>query len=351
MRPKDLRTVTLTALRSGHNLLIVGPPGCGKTDVMKAAAQEYLDKTHNGEGDIHVFHPVCDDQTTYGGLGFPSEDRTYAKMLPYGNLHLLIEAKRETIAIIDDLGQANPQVQAALMQIVQERTINGHHISDFVKFLACTNRKEDRAAVSGIITPLRGRFTIINFETNVPDWVKWANENHMPPALISYIQTHPEMLHEPPQTEKKDSSRHHANDITNSFNPRNIAEVGLWMIEGLPLSLEHEIFRGRCGDNWAADFSQYLKIYREMDDPEEYFTNPDKPLPSDPSTAFAVCSELAHRANKKNINGFYAFAMRLDAEYSTFMVFSALQRNKKLSENAGLAPWTAKYAPYLSNNA
>ncbi len=43
------------------------------------------------------------------------------------------------VCLLDDLGQAPPAVQAAAMQLLLARRVNGHAVSDHVTFLAATN--------------------------------------------------------------------------------------------------------------------------------------------------------------------------------------------------------------------
>jgi len=47
------------------------------------------------------------------------------------------------------------------MQLILGRCINGHKVSDHVTFLAATNKKSDRAGVSGILEPVNSRFAAI----------------------------------------------------------------------------------------------------------------------------------------------------------------------------------------------
>ena len=64
-------------------------------------------------------------------------------------------------SFLDDLGQAPMSVQAAAMQLILARRINGFKISDKVIFMAATNRREDKAGVTGILEPVKSRFAWI----------------------------------------------------------------------------------------------------------------------------------------------------------------------------------------------
>jgi hypothetical protein len=336
MRAKQLKVAIKTTVAARKNILIVGPPAIGKTKIAEQVSDEIC--AQQG-GAWMICHPVTDDPSDWKGLGFPSDDRKSATFLPYGNLLALMNADKLLICILDDVGQACESVQAALMQVVEERTINGLKISDNVVFILCTNRKGDKAAVRGVIEPLKSRCIPIDLEVNTDDWIQWANTAGMPPELIAFAKLRPNLLHDFKPT----------TDMTNSPSPRGFEAIGRLMMVQCPKEIEYEMFRGCCGDQMATEYCGFLRTYRDMPDPEAYINDNTKPLPEDESTLYALTAALAARANKTNLQKVYDFAMRLDAEYSTFMVFSMIQRDKKLAQHAGMAVWSKKFAPYLMN--
>ena len=112
------------------------------------------------------------DPTDYKGLpALPRPGDTEATFIPFGELSRAINATRPTVWFFDDLGQASPAVQAACMQLVLARRINGHALPDCITFVACTNRRADRAGVSGILEPVKSRFvSIVNLEPDIDSW-------------------------------------------------------------------------------------------------------------------------------------------------------------------------------------
>ncbi len=125
-------------------------------------------------------HPVVSDPTDFKGLPGIIGDK--AEFLPFGDLRQMIEADKPTIVFLDDLGQAPAVVQAACMQLLLARQINGKKISGHIVFIAATNRREDRAGVTGILEPVKSRFkTILDLEVSADEWTEWAFKNNMPP--------------------------------------------------------------------------------------------------------------------------------------------------------------------------
>lgn len=335
MRAKQLKEAIDLCLTANEPLLIVGAPAIGKSQIVDQQARIWLEK--QGGGDILLTHPVCEDATAYSGLGFPSDDRTYAKILAYGNLHQMCIAKRPLIVILDDVGQATDSVQSALMQLVEARNVNGVRISEHVHFILCSNRRGDKANVRGIIEPLKSRCVVVSLEVNADDTILHFNNIGMPASLIAFCKFRPNLIHDFKPT----------TDMINSSSPRGAVKAGKLQLLGIPKSIEFETFRGCQGEQWATEYCAYLRQYRDMPDPELYLNDPTKELPKEESLGYALAAALSAMANKINVEKIYALSMRMDAEYSTFMIFSMIQRDKKMSQSAGMAIWAKKFADYL----
>ncbi|MDA3813156.1 MAG: ATP-binding protein [Candidatus Cloacimonetes bacterium] len=329
MRAKKLKEAIKFAIRNKYPLLIKGAPGTGKSDLVQQACLET-------DTELIVSHPVVSDPTDFKGLPFPNKEGTAAKFLPFGDLLRLIKADRPMMMFLDDLGQASASVQAAAMQLLLARRINGHKVSDQVIFLAATNRRQDRAAVQGILEPVKSRFaSILELEVNVDDWVDWAIENNMPVELIAFIRFRPNLLHDFKPTA----------DIINTPNPRTVANVGKMMNAGLPKDTEYEMISGAAGEGFAAEFLGFLKVYRDLPDIEKLIANPEKAdVPTEPSTLFAVCGALSDKANKKNFGNIIKFTDRLPGEFQVLLIKDAIKRNKALANTTEFSAWAIKHA-------
>ncbi len=325
MRPTNIARYLAFAIENNFPVLVKGKPGIGKSDIVSQAATD-------ANADLIISHPVVSDPTDYKGLPFPTQNGT-AEFLPFGELNQLIHAEKKTVFFLDDLGQALPSVQAACMQLLLARQINGHRISDLVTILAATNRREDRAGVSGLLEPVKSRFaSIVELEVDTEDWVKWAIANDMPTELIAFIRFRPQLL------DNFEPSR----EIQNSPSPRTVAYVGKQQMAGLPEIFEFEAFKGAAGKGFAIEYKAFLKMFRELPSMDEIIFNPSSALvPGEPGAIYAISTALAQKMTDQNINPICQYLERLPFEYSVACMKDALARNRAIAQTKTFIKWSS----------
>ena len=163
MRASQLTSFLAAAIPARLPVLITGAPGVGKSQIVEQAAA-------SAGADLILSHPAVADPTDAKGLPWVAKDGESATFLPFGELARAIRAERPTVWFLDDLGQAPAAVQASFMQLLLARRVNGHALPEHVSFVAATNRRTDRAGVSGILEPVKSRFvSMIGLEPNLDD--------------------------------------------------------------------------------------------------------------------------------------------------------------------------------------
>lgn len=321
MRPSNAVRFLQGAIRMRRSVLLVGAPGVGKTDIVTQAAA--------AEGaDLIVSHPVVSDPTDAKGLPWPVADRGEATFLPFGDLARAIKAERPTVWLLDDLGQAAPATQAAYMQLILARRVNGHALSDKVTILACSNRRTDRAGVTGMLEPVKSRFlSIVEIEPSLDDWCVWALNHDLPTALVAFHRFRGgELL----------CKFAPAADMSQSPVPRtwaHLAEIEAW---GLPDSVEAEAMAGAVGEGAATEYLAFRRMVGSLVTADQILLDPSTAaLPGEPSACYAVCTALAARANVNNFDRVVTYATRLvDAgkgEFAALTLRDAVRRTNALT--------------------
>jgi hypothetical protein len=322
LKPSQLAKLLAQTIKAKLPVLITGAPGIGKTDVVTQAAAA-------AKADLVVSHPVVSDPTDYKGMPWVIDGR--ATFLPFGDLDLLINAKKLTLAFADDLGQASPSVQAAYMQLQLARRINGHKISDHVVFCAATNRRSDRAGVSGILEPVKSRFaTIVELQADLNDWCEWAASHGVAPEVIAFLRFRPAHL----------SCFKPTADMTNSPSPRTWHHVSKLHQLGLDRDLQLSTFAGAIGPEIAPEFTGFLRIWADMVSPDVVLTTPDTaPIPVETSTLWALSTALSARVASASMVRYVKYLERLikagKAEFSALSMKAAIARDPKLANTPG----------------
>jgi hypothetical protein len=327
MNAKSFGETLSVCVKNGLSVLVKGAPGVGKTDVVKQVAKKI-------NYDLLVMHPVVSDPTDIKGLPCVVEGK--AMFLPFGDLQQLMKTKKPTIAFLDDLGQAPATVQASYMQPILAGHINDHFISDKVVWVAATNRREDRAGVTGILEPVKSRFsTILELIPDAESWIDWAFENNMPTEIIGFIHFRPTLLHTGEATA----------DIVNHPCPRTIAFAGKLINAGLT---DIETLSGSVGAGCAAELVGFMKIYKTLPNISAIILKPEETdVPTEPAALYAVVTALVEKASPDNVGQIFKYANRLPADFSMLLMRDMVKKNPKIQNTSAFIKWAQHHKEIL----
>ena len=327
MRAKQLFDLLVKCFKLGLPALLKSGPGFGKTDIVKQAARAAGFR-------VMVMHPVVSDPCDFKGQ--PAIVKGKAEFLPYGDLRELIEATEPTIAFLDDLGQAPAVVQAAAMQLILARRVNGHEISDKVVFVAATNRREDRAGVTGILEPVKSRFaTIIELEVNVDDWCTWAFQNNVPSELIAFIRFRPQLLATGAATA----------DIVNHPCPRTVTFLGRLYAGGIK---GIEELSGAVGQGFASEFLGFVRVWESLPSIDGILLDPEAAkVPTEIAALYAIATGLALRTTASNAYRVMRYAKRLPPEYGVLCVRDAMRVCPAIQNCSEFIAWAVEHQDIL----
>jgi hypothetical protein len=317
MRAKELAALLAKTIAAKLPVLITGAPGIGKSDIVTGAAKD-------AGADLLLSHPAVADPTDVKGLPWIVDG--HATFLPFGELDRALKAERPMVWFLDDLGQASPAVQASYMQLLLARRVNGHVLSDNVVFVAATNRRTDRAGVSGILEPVKSRFnTIIELEAHLDDWCTWAIANDIAPELLAFLRFQPDLLC------KFQASA----DLTNCPVPRTWSHVAKILKLGLSPTIQSSAIAGAVGEGAAVEFLAFLRLYQELPSVDAILLDPDSTaIPENPATLYALAGALAHRTTEANFGRVARFADRMvqagRGEFAVLTVRDAMNRQPKI---------------------
>lgn len=299
MRPSHVLHLATVMAAARQNLLLTGPPGVGKSDLVAQACRE-------AGVDVLVSHPAVADPTDFKGMPWvwSAEGSTRADFVPFADFHRALTAPRPLVWFFDDLGQASPSVQAAIMQLLLARRVNTHVLPNHVSFMAATNHRTDRAGVSQIIEPVKSRFvTIVEVEPHLEDWCAWAYAHAIHPAVIAFVRLRPDLL----------CAFQPSPELTQSPTPRAWVHVSRLLTLGLPAPVQTEAIRGAVGLGAAMEVMAFLQAIDTMPEIDRILAQPEQAdMPQKLDVRFAVVSALAARATPEHWEAIAIYAERLE---------------------------------------
>lgn len=329
-------------VKKQYNVMLTGMPGIGKTAMIKQLADAI-------GYDLVIFHPVISDPTDFKGMPWLFTDakgKQHCVFVPFAELKKLTTAKKPTICFLDDFGQAPVAVQAACMQLLHGGELAGTRLSKHVTFVACTNRKQDRAGVSGILEPVKSRFHGI-FEL-VPDlepWVTYMATKNVSPTLVAFLRYRPEWLTGGPDGWKP------VVDISNQPCPRTLDHLSDVIKLSLPKVIRPTAYAGAVGQALANEYFAFEQLAVRMPDLDVVCQNPDgAEVPSTPDVKYAMVGALHNRMDRGNLENIYRYVTRAFSKELQYVFHMDIEKyNKKLVNHSAYIKWAADNGDMLTN--
>lgn len=327
MKPSTAAQIIEKMVLNYKPVLLVGMPGIGKTSIV----EQIQEKTNS---DMLVSHPVVNDPTD--AKGFPCVIDGVAQFLPFGDLEFAINYSGERLIwFLDDLGQARPAVQATYMQLLLARRINGHKLPDSVVFIAATNRREDRAGVSGILEPVKSRFhMIIEIEPDVESFITWGlTSQRIRKEVIACLRLFPELLVSPPSREIKPSANPRVWEFASQILDSNFAPA-----------LIQDSLTSCIGEEAGSQLYGMITVFKNLPSVTNIIKAPGSvEFPTNPSSLHALCTVLAKYLKKKpeKVDPIFKFAGRLPGDFSVCLIRDSLALCPELADTKAFQKWSS----------
>jgi hypothetical protein len=328
MRATLLKDTLKALIPVGRSVAIEGPPGGGKTTIVHEVAEAMgLPVVER-----HMPTMLVEDF----GIPYPTDNGFEYKLPDWFPLKGKAGTENGGVLLFDDRNQANADLQKVLANIQQARTLHGKPLADGWTVVSTGNRQSDRAGANRVLSHLRNRETVLEFETHLDDSTSWMIDHGVHPMVIAFTRFRPHLLHDfDPQRDVNPT-------------PRSWVEGVSAILGKVPPEAEYECFKGAIGEGAAAEFVGFVRIYRKLPNPDAILMNPDTAdVPTDPATLYALSGALAERATEANLERVVTYTSRMPAEFSVLSISHAVRKTPDLANTQAFTKWAVAHQDVL----
>src|SRR5215471_15595223 len=274
----------LSTLPPDRTPFIWGPPGVGKSALVRAAAARL---------DLPCVVLLGTQLAPEDLIGVPrlrevAAGRFATEFCPPG----AILRSSPFVLFIDELNSAVPDVQKAFYSLILDRRLGDYELPAGSRVVAAGNRIEDRALVRPMATALANRMIHVALEPNADAWLAWATGAAVHPLVLAFVRARPDRLCETPPS-----------DATPAYPTPRAWHMLSDAIAATGSKLWPALAAGTVGDRAGAEFAAFAA--RALDAPTlEALARGEAQVPRDPELIYFLgASCLARLASASKEDG------------------------------------------------
>lgn len=297
MGPTKAVDFIVHAIQRGQVPLLWGPPGVGKSDAVAAAAQRL-------KVELRTLIGVLLDPVDLRGVPSVADGETR------WNVPEFLPRSGSGMLFLDEIGQAAPAVQAAMMQLTLTRRLGEYTLPEGWAVVAASNRAEDRAGATRLLTPLASRMIHLDVEASATEWLTWAETAHIDVRIKAYISAFPGKVFD--FDPKRD---------TRAFAcPRSWAKLSC-LLDGCSPELQTPMVIGTMGEGAGTEFLAYLESWGELPPLKDILAAPAKaPMPEKVSAKWANagrCALVCGEVDPAQLEALATYMARMPVEFAS----------------------------------
>ncbi len=272
MTPSELK-VFLDQILSNNiqiSTMIWGPPGIGKSSIVGQLARE---------SDIDFVDVRLSQLAPTDLRGLPVAENGISKWFPPE----FLPRKGKGILFLDELNMAPPAMQGVAQQLILDRCVGSYEVPDGWFVWAAGNRKEDRAAVFDMPSPLANRFLHLEVQPDFESFKAYALDKGIHEQIIAFLSFRTTLLHKiDPQQPAWPS-------------PRSWVMASALHFAGLDIN-------SAVGSAAGTEFNSYISMYDNLPNLIAILEGKGESIqfPKEPSVRYATVIGLTVRADNAN---------------------------------------------------
>lgn len=173
-------------------ILMMGPPGIGKTQIMEQIASEckiglvaYTITHHTRQSAVGL--PFI-QKKSYGGSEYSITEYTMSEIIAAVYEKMEETGLKEGILFIDEINCVSETLAPTMLQFLQCKTFGNHKVPEGWIIVAAGNPPEYNKSVREFDIVTLDRMKKIDVEENYEVWKEYAYKAGVHPAIISYLE-------------------------------------------------------------------------------------------------------------------------------------------------------------------
>ena len=244
------------------------------------------------------------------------------------------------ILFLDELGSAQPAVQAPAYQLTLDRSVGEHVLMDNVVIIAATNRDGDKGVHHRMATPLANRFVWAELVPDVEASTLYAQEQGWPAVWSAFINFRKPLLSTFDDVMQKAPT-------TKAFaTPRSWAKAMMFYADQqMSLRTKQIAIAGSVGEGPAADFWSFVDIWQSVATymPRILKEPTTVDLPTEMGLTYAIAVSVSGNMDTKNVATYHSYLVRLDPEYVILAWQLGINRDKALMGTPEFLDFAKRY--------
>lgn len=340
----EAKKMIIACYQANESLLLLGPPGMGKTALFEEAART----------DLKVGY-VCNimsqkDPVDIGGMRIPDQVTGFMRHFAPEDLPVVDDAEHARhpergILHYDEINVVSMLMQATAYGIIQERRIGLKKLKPGWVPMASGNNLTDRSAAQKISLALANRFNVQQVRPDLKAWLEQYGSKNVDTRGTAYLRFRPKFFHVMPGEKIEEDGGRILVPADDIRFPTARSWTKAFKFIDQPPQLRRKFFAGYVGETVADDFEAFWRVMENAPTMDEIIAQPKKarlPAENDAGTYYAVAGMLARLVDRKNISQVMVYVDRMLPDYQVALIQDATRRDPGLKQTQAYAQWAVK---------